>query len=254
MQSVNIEEISLEFTSIAPSFFIWKGLCWKQKNMSEQNPPPPPPTKTSGLPLITDRESRGRCRVFEKLFERVCVCVEDRFIFLTCKASHLELARNTQQINKPSHFKRKLSDVDVWFFFHHHCSHLSWKTAFDVSSIIDSPSIRRACLNTAELLPCAMESGRLLKEWRRAILPRLYSFFPLDALTSSLHQVWVSLIPLFLYLQCPLPPHPLVFWFTVRTSAFPPQECGARWKSHAAEPKLHSDLAMLCNSSESQCS
>ncbi len=107
----------------------------------------------------------------------MCVCVEDRFLFLTCKASHLELDRNTQQINKPSHFKRKLSDVDVWFFFHHHCSHLSWKAAFDVSSIIDSPSIHRSCLNTAELLPCAMESGRLLKGWRRAILPRLYSFF-----------------------------------------------------------------------------
>ncbi len=252
MQSVNIEEISLEFTSIAPSFFIWKGLCWKQKNMSEQNPPSPQQKHPDfHLLQIVSQEAGVE---FLRNYLSVCVCVEDRFIFLTCKASHLELARNTQQINKPSHFKRKLSDVDVWFFFHHHCSHLSWKTAFDVSSIIDSPSIRHACLNTAELLPCAMESGRLLKEWRRAILPRLYSFFPLDALTSSLHQVWVSLIPLFLYLQCPLPPHPLVFWFTVRTSAFPPQECGARWKSHAAEPKLHSDLAMLCNSSESQCS
>lgn len=62
-------------------------------------------------------------------------------------------------------------------FFHHHCSHLSWKAAFNVSSIIDSPSIRRACLNTAELLPCAMESGRLFQEWHRAILPCLYSFF-----------------------------------------------------------------------------
>ncbi len=208
MQSVNIEEISLEFTSIAPSFFIWKGLCWKQKNMSEQNPPSPQQKHPDFHLLQIVSQEAGVEFLRNYLSVCVCVCVEDRFIFLTCKASHLELARNTQQINKPSHFKRKLSDVDVWFFFHHHCSHLSWKTAFDVSSIIDSPSIRRACLNTAELLPCAMESGRLLKEWRRAILPRLYSFFPLDALTSSLHQVWVSLIPLFLYLQCPPPSAP----------------------------------------------
>ncbi len=232
-----------------------KGPLLKTKKYARTEPPPPPQQKHPDFHLLQIVSQEAGVEFLRNyLSVCVCVCVEDRFIFLTCKASHLELARNTQQINKPSHFKRKLSDVDVWFFFHHHCSHLSWKTAFDVSSIIDSPSIRRACLNTAELLPCAMESGRLLKEWRRAILPRLYSFFPLDALTSSLHQVWVSLIPLFLYLQCPHPPHPLVFWFTVRTSAFPPQECGARWKSHAAEPKLHSDLAMLCNSSESQCS
>ncbi len=151
----------------------------------------------------------------------MCVCVEDRFLFLTCKASHLELDRNTQQINKPSHFKRKLSDVDVWFFFHHHCSHLSWKAAFDVSSIIDSPSIHRSCLNTAELLPCAMESGRLLKGWRRAILPRLYSFFSSGCFDLFFAPGVGFLDPPFLYLQCPHPPHPLVWMIHCENKRFP---------------------------------
>ncbi len=73
MQSVNIEEISLEFTSIAPSFFIWKGLCWKQKNMSEQNPPSPQQKHPDfHLLQIVSQEAGVE---FLRNYLSVCVCV-----------------------------------------------------------------------------------------------------------------------------------------------------------------------------------
>lgn len=248
MQSVNIEEISLEFTSIAPSFFIWKGLCWKQKNMSEKNPPKHPDFH---LLQILSQEAGVEC--FEKLFE--CVCVEDRFLFLTCKASHLELTRNTQQINKPSHFKRKLSDVDVWFFFSSSLFSLimkgSFQCQFDNRQPVYSPCVLKYCRVAAV---CDGERTSLPGMTQSNSSLSLFFFF--------LWMLWPLLCtrcgfpwsPFSSICSAPTVCTPWYEWFTARTSGFPPQECGARWKSHAAEPKLHSDLAMLCNSSESQCS
>lgn len=211
--------------------------------------------KTSGLPLITNLESGGRCRVFWEII-CVCVCVWDGFLFLTCKASHLELTRNTQQINKPSHFKRKVSDVDVWFFFSSSLFSLimkgSFQCQFDNRQPVYSPCVLKYCR------VAAVRDGRLFKEWHGAILPCLYSFF----FFFFLWMLWPLLCtrcgfawsPFSSICSAPTLRTPWNEWFTARTSGFPPQECGARWKSHAAEPKLYSDLAMLCNSSESQCS
>lgn len=122
-------------------------------------------------------------------------------------------------INKPSHFKPKISEM----FYHHHCSDLSWKAVFSVSFLIDSLSLYVLKYCRA----AAVCSGDRTPLWGTAWA---VSFF------FSFHFFLWMLWPLlctrcgfpwsfFLYLRFPHPRHPRYEWFTSRTSALPPQEC-----------------------------